>query len=239
LGAAVITNTGQNAHTGKRWPWEATKDMNHTDTMRRLEYFELILGARTPATVDAAVTAVNTEAKANAVLEVADAAVKAADAVGKPAAVAEAATARQAAVDATAALSAPFHALDADIVAAEQTVIRNWNAKTKIPEACNPAEMLLLRDTGKALSKQIIAARNMRGGAVGWFFDDVLTEGPHYSFHKFQMFVWTLVSGVIFISSVIDNWAVPDFDTTMLALMGISSGTYLGFKLPPARSATA
>jgi len=25
---------------------------------------------------------------------------------------------------------------------------------------------------------------------------------------------------------------MPDFDTTTLALMGISSGTYLGFKIP-------
>jgi hypothetical protein len=31
---------------------------------------------------------------------------------------------------------------------------------------------------------------------------------------------------------VLSNRALPDFDAPLLALMGISSGTYLGFKIP-------
>ena len=50
------------------------------------------------------------------------------------------------------------------------------------------------------------------------------------TFHRFQIVVWTLILGVIFISEVLTKLAMPVFDTTLLTLVGISSGTYLGFK---------
>ena len=36
--------------------------------------------------------------------------------------------------------------------------------------------------------------------------------------------------GIIFVSSVYNNLSMPEFSTTLLGLMGISSGTYVGFK---------
>jgi hypothetical protein len=38
----------------------------------------------------------------------------------------------------------------------------------------------------------------------------------------------------VFFRMVWRDFAMPEFDTTTLALMGVSSGTYLGFKLPNA-----
>ena len=64
------------------------------------------------------------------------------------------------------------------------------------------------------------------------FVRDVLDDGNGISFHRFQMFVWTLVLGVIFCASVYRRLAMPEFSATLLGLMGISSGTYLGFKFP-------
>jgi hypothetical protein len=64
------------------------------------------------------------------------------------------------------------------------------------------------------------------------FLHDLLSDADGISLHRFQMFVWTLVLGVIFIASVYKNLAMPEFSTTLLGLMGISSGTYLGFKVP-------
>jgi uncharacterized membrane protein len=63
------------------------------------------------------------------------------------------------------------------------------------------------------------------------FFDDVLTDADGISFHRFQMFIWTIVLGIIFVTEVCLHLSMPDFNTTMLALLGISSGTYLGFML--------
>jgi hypothetical protein len=61
---------------------------------------------------------------------------------------------------------------------------------------------------------------------------DILRDGSGYSFHRFQIFAWTIVLGIIFVSSVYNNLSMPEFSTTLLGLMGISSGTYIGFKFP-------
>ena len=68
---------------------------------------------------------------------------------------------------------------------------------------------------------------------------DWLTENQSrtVSFHRFQMLAWTLVLSVIFLARVLDQLAMPEFSDTVLGLMGISSGTYLGFRLPDQKPA--
>jgi len=53
-------------------------------------------------------------------------------------------------------------------------------------------------------------------------------HGPR--FHRFQILAW--IRSVIFIASVIQALDMPTSSSTLLGLMGISSGTYLGFKFP-------
>ncbi len=62
----------------------------------------------------------------------------------------------------------------------------------------------------------------------GW-----LTENGEVSFHRSQMLAWTLVLGLIIVVKINADLAVPNFDATVLALMRISAGTYIGFNLPP------
>ena len=64
------------------------------------------------------------------------------------------------------------------------------------------------------------------------FLKDILSSGEGVGFHRFQMAVWTLVFGIIFVRSVYRELAMPNFDTSLLGLMGLSSGTYIGFKFP-------
>ena len=64
------------------------------------------------------------------------------------------------------------------------------------------------------------------------FWDDLVTDADGPSFHRFQMIVWTVILGLLFLAGVYKNLAMPEFSGTMLALMGISAGTYLGFKVP-------
>ena len=65
------------------------------------------------------------------------------------------------------------------------------------------------------------------------FLNDILSEGKKgVSFHRFQIAIWTIVLGFVFLRSVLNDLAMPDFDANLLTLMGISSGTYLGLKLP-------
>ena len=77
----------------------------------------------------------------------------------------------------------------------------------------------------------------MASGPSQGFITDVLRDDSgSISLHRFQMFVWTLVLGVIFIASVYNNLSMPQFSATLLGLMGISSGTYLGFKVPETKA---
>jgi len=64
---------------------------------------------------------------------------------------------------------------------------------------------------------------------------DIVSDGGGISFSRFQMIIWTLVLGFVFIKNVNRDLAMPDFDTTLLGLMGLSAGTYIGFKLPEAQ----
>ena len=64
---------------------------------------------------------------------------------------------------------------------------------------------------------------------------DLLAENNILSFHRFQMCVWTLVLGIIFVHSVWSEVAMPEFSATLLGLMGLSAGTFIGFKLPEQR----
>jgi hypothetical protein len=64
------------------------------------------------------------------------------------------------------------------------------------------------------------------------FFRDLLQEAGLISFHRFQIVGWTAAFGMIFLVTAYASLVMPTFDNTLLVLMGISSGTYLGFKLP-------
>jgi hypothetical protein len=64
------------------------------------------------------------------------------------------------------------------------------------------------------------------------FLKDILSDADGISLHRFQMAIWTIVLGIIFAASVYNSLAMPQFSGTLLALMGISGGTYIGFKFP-------
>jgi hypothetical protein len=67
---------------------------------------------------------------------------------------------------------------------------------------------------------------------------DLLSENPGsstYDFHRFQMLAWTLVLGFVFVAKVLSERAMPEFETNLLLLMGISSGAYLGLKIATPR----
>lgn len=68
--------------------------------------------------------------------------------------------------------------------------------------------------------------------SAGWWRDLVSDDRGGIALDRFQIVVWTIVLGGVFLNSVIWELTMPDFSATMLALMGVSSGTYIGFKLP-------
>jgi Flp pilus assembly protein TadB len=64
------------------------------------------------------------------------------------------------------------------------------------------------------------------------FFRDITTSADGASIHRLQFIFWTLALAVVFVTTVWKTLAMPDFDATLLGLMGITSGTYVGLKIP-------
>jgi hypothetical protein len=104
-----------------------------------------------------------------------------------------------------------------------------------------PAEPLteveILAGELELLGAQQAAFKKMSDKVWMRLFADWLSEGStnKYSFHRFQMLAWTLLLGFVFAIKVSADRAMPEFNAMTLALLGISAGTYLGFKLPAAR----
>jgi hypothetical protein len=83
------------------------------------------------------------------------------------------------------------------------------------------------------IDSQIAQIEASRSAPVsGGFISDILSDAGGISFHRFQMLAWTAILGLVFIYSVWERLAMPEFSATLLALLGISAGTYLGFKVP-------
>ena len=63
------------------------------------------------------------------------------------------------------------------------------------------------------------------------FLTDLVSYGTNVSLFRFQNVAWTLVLVAVYIRTVFCYLRMPDFDSTLLMLMGISSGTYIGGKV--------
>jgi len=71
--------------------------------------------------------------------------------------------------------------------------------------------------------------------SLGFWRD--IAGGSNISLHRLQMIGWTALLGIAFIIEVLTKLSIPDFNPTLLGLMGISAGTYVGFKVPENQSA--
>ena len=85
-----------------------------------------------------------------------------------------------------------------------------------------------------ALAAVAVTPASARGprASEGFVRDLISDDRGLVALDRLQVVVWTLVLGGIFLTSVLWDLTMPEFSATMLALMGISSGTYIGFKLP-------
>lgn len=136
-----------------------------------------------------------------------------------------------------------------DLTAEKQALEQSIAETQPQLDAANEAALTTLADQSNrdALNRQLTDSRTRLGQidqqlrtlsdqqpnmVSGGFLRDILTDASGYSFHRFQIFAWTIVLGIIFVSSVYNSLTMPDFSTTLLGLMGLSAGTYIGFKFP-------
>ena len=74
-------------------------------------------------------------------------------------------------------------------------------------------------------------------GSSQGFWNDILSDAQGLALYRFQMLVFNVLFGILFLIYVVQNVAMPDLDTNILALLGMSAGTYAGFKIPEKQTA--
>jgi hypothetical protein len=136
-----------------------------------------------------------------------------------------------------------------DLIAEKQSLEQSIPGLQSQIDSINAKATLMPEDTSNrdSLNKQLQDARTRLAqvtqqiqalspsaatGTSRGFVADILSDSSGYSFHRFQIAAWTIVLGIMFISSVYNKLTMPEFSATLLGLMGISSGTYIGFKFP-------
>jgi hypothetical protein len=116
---------------------------------------------------------------------------------------------------------------------ARLTVLES-NLRSAAPGAPTVAAQAALVEQQSVYDRLIEEIKHKYPGSIGSghtnFVTDILSDAHGVSFHRFQMLIWTVVLGFIFIHSVFTRLAMPQFSTTLLTLMGISAGAYLGGK---------
>lgn len=61
------------------------------------------------------------------------------------------------------------------------------------------------------------------------FVADILSDAHGYRFHRFQLLLWNILLGFIFLFLVWERLKLPVFGHSLLALVGISTSIHLGF----------
>lgn len=98
-----------------------------------------------------------------------------------------------------------------------------------------PPEQRARQLQGEILDRQLILQtyddKTRPFVSEGWF-KDITSDLNGPALHRLQVFCWTWVLGGVFLIGVYRNLAMPDFNATLLGLLGISSAGYIGFKYP-------
>ena len=65
------------------------------------------------------------------------------------------------------------------------------------------------------------------------YWTDILSDGGGISLHRFQSVIFNLLFGLIFVVQFFDDGMtqLPDYDTTTLGLIGLSSGGFIALKV--------
>lgn len=114
--------------------------------------------------------------------------------------------------------------------AEDVTELNTQIANLRAQQAANPATATAL-SLNAALARQRQAKLLMQPYRTsGNILRDLVSEDGGATVHRLQMVVWTLILGWTFMAGCFDALRMPELSDQLLAVMGISGGTYFGFK---------
>ncbi|HZS28155.1 MAG TPA: hypothetical protein VFB76_13065 [Candidatus Angelobacter sp.] len=64
------------------------------------------------------------------------------------------------------------------------------------------------------------------------FLKDICGGDQGVQLHRIQIIAWTVVLAFAYVMNILTKLSIPDFNPTLLGLLGLSAGTYVGFKFP-------
>jgi hypothetical protein len=128
------------------------------------------------------------------------------------------------------------HGAQAKLIEKQIQLVKLQEENQQLQQTNNPESQIRLaaiQPEISALAKEIndISQDIVPGPSQG-FWQDICDDGNGASFHRLQVVMWTVVLGAVFIQNVGQMMSMPEFPDTLLYLMGISNGTYIGFKFP-------
>lgn len=108
-----------------------------------------------------------------------------------------------------------------------------WLVTGEMPSLSGQALSLLgIASATTIASVGMSSGRRIAPGESDIFFRDLLSDANGIAIQRFQMLVMTMALGVMFLMRVATRLTMPEFDASMLTLLGISAGTYVGMKIP-------
>lgn len=126
-----------------------------------------------------------------------------------------------------------LHELDDKLGQAEHLQRNDLPAKPALDAAIKALQdRKLVYD--KATKDYITAIYRPRTGRNDYsrIFLDLIADKDGPALHRMQIVAWTFILGLVFLVGVYRDLSMPDFNATLLALMGISGASYVGFKFP-------
>jgi hypothetical protein len=87
------------------------------------------------------------------------------------------------------------------------------------------------------LAAVLVDHNNTAKASSQGFWKDI-SGGDNVELHRLQIIAWTVVLAFVFVVRIFTKLSIPDFNPTLLGLLGMSAGTYVGFKFPENKSST-
>jgi len=114
-------------------------------------------------------------------------------------------------------------------------IMASWLLLFVVKQSLNtiPDTMIVLMGISAGTGLGAVAIDKKHRGKVRssrGFLRDILEDENGITIHRFQMVAWTIVLTTVFVWQVAFYLKMPEFNASLLVMMGISSGTYLGYK---------
>lgn len=111
--------------------------------------------------------------------------------------------------------------------------IMTWDPAVDIPTSI----LGLLGISSTTYLAAVLVDHNNTAKAPSQGFWKDICGGGDIEIHRIQIIAWTVVLAFVFVVRIFTKLSIPDFNPTLLGLLGMSAGTYVGFKFPENKSA--